>query len=120
MRTIRIYVQVPLAGIAVALALASIACRKSLDYKPLDNAKATGASVHGLIYTEVDDPAAPQGRRKIFVPGVGISQGSRERKAGRARGNKCAGLVRDTDARAWNVLDLLGSTRLRAWLCDGS
>ena len=72
MRAIRIYLQVPLAGIVVALALASIACHKSLDHKSADYARGTGASVHGLIYTEVDDPAAPQARRKIFVPGVSV------------------------------------------------
>ena len=99
MRAIRIYLQVPLAGIVVALALASIACHKSLDYKSADYAKATGASVHGLIYTEVDDPAAPQARRKIFVPGVLVYLKDR------ASGKPAEPVV--TNARGWFATPML-------------
>ena len=94
MRAIRTYPHVFLTDVAVVLALASVACRG-----PVDDPKATGASVHGLIYTQVDDPAAPQGRRKIFVPGVRVSLQDR------ASGKQAEPVV--TDARGWFATPVL-------------
>src|SRR5262252_2052438 len=88
-----------LAGAVVALLLTPSACLKSGNPVKDSTAEVAGGSVHGMIYTEVDDQAAAPRKRKIFVPGVSVHLKDL------ANGNQTEPVV--TNARGWFLTPVL-------------